>query len=62
MKEKLEVARMKEQPIADFLESINYKSVDSSLGIQLKHMLHKYTLRKMRLEEREKEVSISTIL
>jgi len=58
MKEKL-MPTIKEQPIADFLESINYKSIDSSLGIQLKQMLHKYTMRKMRLEEREKEVSIS---
>ncbi|RLU19459.1 hypothetical protein DMN91_008016 [Ooceraea biroi] len=55
MKEKLKMTRAKEQPIANFSESINYKNADSNLGIQLKQMLRKYTLRKMKLEEREKK-------
>lgn len=53
--EEIEMTKMK--PIADFLKDINYEDVDSSLGIQLNQMLRKYTLRKTRLEQREKEVS-----
>ncbi|TGZ46471.1 WD repeat-containing protein 52 [Temnothorax longispinosus] len=37
--EEIEVAKTK--PIADFLKSVNYEDVDSSLGIQLNQMLHK---------------------
>lgn len=51
----IEVAKMK--PIADFLKDVNYEDIDSSLGIQLNQMLRKYTLRKTKLEQREKEVS-----
>jgi len=51
----IEIAKMK--PIADFLKDVNYEDVDSSLGIQLNQMLRKYTLRKTRLEQREKEVN-----
>lgn len=53
--EEIEIA--KTEPIADFLKGINYEDTDNSLVIQLNQMLRKYTLRKRRLEEREKEVS-----
>ncbi|XP_011636228.1 uncharacterized protein LOC105426623 [Pogonomyrmex barbatus] len=55
VEEEIEVIKMKEQPIADFLKDINYEAMDSSLGIQLNQLLRKYTLRKTRLEQREKE-------
>lgn len=52
--EEIEIAKTK--PIADFLKGINNEDINSSLGIQLNQMLRKYTLRKIRLEQREKEV------
>lgn len=52
-----EIDTIREQPIAVFLENIDYKDTDSSLGIQLNQMLSKYNSRKTRLEQREKEVS-----
>lgn len=52
-----EIEMAKTEPIVDFLKDINYKDIDTSLGIQLNQMLRKYTLRKTRLEQREKEVS-----
>lgn len=53
--EEIEVAKTK--PIADFLKDINYKEDSSSLGIQLNQMLRKYMLRKIKLEQREKQVN-----
>jgi len=52
----IDIAKAKKQP--DFLKDINVKDADSSLKIQLNQMLRKYMLRKTKLEEREKEVSI----
>lgn len=53
-----EIELVKTKPIeTDFLKGINYEDLNSSLGIQLNQMLRKYTLRKIRLEQREKEVS-----
>jgi len=45
------------KPSVDFLKDIKY-DMDSSLGVQLNQILRKYILRKTRLEEREKEVSV----
>ncbi|KYN22810.1 WD repeat-containing protein 52 [Trachymyrmex cornetzi] len=53
IKEEIEIAKTKST--VDFLKDINYEDMDSSLGIQLNQMLRKYTLRKTRLEQREKE-------
>ncbi|XP_018302310.1 uncharacterized protein [Mycetomoellerius zeteki] len=53
IEEEIEVTETK--PTMDFLKDINYEDMDSSLGIQLNQMLRKYTLRKTRLEQREKE-------
>ncbi|XP_070529333.1 cilia- and flagella-associated protein 44 isoform X2 [Cardiocondyla obscurior] len=50
-----EIEIIKTEPIPDFLKGINYEDIDSSLGIQLNQMLRKYTSRKTRLEQREKE-------
>jgi len=52
-----EIEMTETKPIIDFLRDMNYESMDSSLGIQLNQMLRKYTLRKTKLEQREKEVS-----
>jgi len=52
----VDIVKTKEQ--ADFLRDINIKDADSSLRIQLNQMLRKYMLRKTKLEEREKEVSV----
>lgn len=52
-----EIAIAESKPIKDFLKGINYEGMDSSLGIQLNQILRKYTLRKTRLEQREKEVN-----
>lgn len=52
----MDVPKAKEQP--DFLKDISIKDADSSLRIQLNQILRKYTLRKTKLEEREKEVGI----
>jgi len=52
-----EIEMTETKPIIDFLKDMNYESMDSSLGIQLNQMLRKYTLRKTKLEQREKEVS-----
>lgn len=59
MKEdEMEIEKVEKQPIKDFLKDVNYEAADSSLAIQLNQMLRKYTSRKMKLEEREKEVGI----
>lgn len=52
-----EIDITQEQSVALFLNGLDYKDTDSSLGIQLNQMLSKYNLRKTRLEQREKEVS-----
>lgn len=52
-----EIELMKTKPFANFLKGMNDEDVNSSLGMQLNQMLRKYTLRKIRLEQREKEVS-----
>lgn len=59
-KEKEQAISIKKEKsqVAEFLKGINFKDLDSSLGIQLNQMLRKYNLIKSRLEEREKEVSI----
>ncbi|XP_029161342.1 cilia- and flagella-associated protein 44 isoform X2 [Nylanderia fulva] len=53
-----EISTMREQSVAVFLKDIDYKDTDSSLGIQLNQMLNKYNLRRIRLEQREKEWKI----
>ncbi|XP_070154334.1 cilia- and flagella-associated protein 44 isoform X2 [Polyergus mexicanus] len=53
-----EIDITQEQSVALFLNGLNYKDTDSSLGIQLNQMLNKYNLRKTRLEQREKEWKI----
>lgn len=54
-----EMSTTQEQSVT-FLKGIDYKDTDSSLGIQLNQMLNKYNLRRTRLEQREKEVSITS--
>ncbi|KYN44488.1 WD repeat-containing protein 52 [Trachymyrmex septentrionalis] len=56
IEEEIEIVETK--PTMDFLKDINYEDMDSSLGIQLNQMLRKYTSRKTRLEQREKEWKI----
>ncbi|XP_011056677.1 PREDICTED: cilia- and flagella-associated protein 44, partial [Acromyrmex echinatior] len=53
-----EIEKVETKPILDFLKDINYEDMETSLGIQLNQMLRKYTLRKTRLEQREKEWKI----
>ena len=52
-----EIEKVETKPSVDFLKDIKY-DMDSSLGVQLNQILRKYILRKTRLEEREKEVSV----
>lgn len=49
--------KVKEPPLVEFLKGVDYEDTESSSGIRLNQMLRKYTLRKTRLEERDKEVS-----
>ncbi|XP_014472910.1 PREDICTED: cilia- and flagella-associated protein 44 [Dinoponera quadriceps] len=53
--EEAEAERMQEQAIADILKDVDHEDMDNSQGIRLIQILRKYTLRKARLEEREKQ-------